>query len=227
MYSSSKFFAIGATLAVLASVGVSAPAIATETDSGALAVCSSGTRTLFRQVGHPGKSMQSDRREVSVPRRCAASASNALVLASFNDATGGGALIAGRPQSAIEQIGSSRKSSVTAEVLTNLCVAHTVARDWSQAPDACDAAVAAALDERSRNRDWPGTRFQRAKQALAVAYSNRAVMHWLSDDMAASGKDLALARTISPKARFVVKNTELTSGAPSHAQARLVTGPMG
>ncbi|HEU4781062.1 MAG TPA: hypothetical protein VFS58_14360 [Steroidobacteraceae bacterium] len=227
MSSSIKSFAIGATLLLLGSVGVPVQASTTDTDSGAVPVCSTGSQTLFRPMGHPGKSILIPQRKVAVARRCSIESRDALMLASFMDAPGGGALMAGRPQRAIEQLGAKGKTNLSAAGLTNLCVAHTVARDWTQALDACDAALAAALDDRSRMRSRPGTHFQRASKGLAVAYSNRAVMRWLSHDTTASADDLSRARAIAPKANFVVRNTELTARVPAQAQVRLESAPIG
>ncbi len=225
MSSSSKSFATAAAL-LLAYFGVSAPATA-DADAGAVATCASGTRAVFRPTGHPGKSMAVKRHEVSVSRSCAGVARDALMLASFVDSPGGAALMAGQSARAIEQIGASRKSNLTSNALTNLCVAHTVARDWSQAPDACDAAVAAALDAHKRSAIWPRTHLERANKAVAVAYSNRAVMHWLSSNSVGSGTDLARARAIAPKANFVMRNSRLTASIPTNAQVRRELAPIG
>lgn len=221
--SSSKSLATAATLLLLASFGVAAPVLATETNAGMEAVCASGTRVLFRSTGHPSKSMTYKRHEVRVPRLCSSASRDALVLASFVDGPGGVALMAGRAERAIEQI-AKHESKDPAAALTNLCVAHTVLRQWSQSRDACDAAVAAALDERTRRKDWPGTRLPGADKSAAIAYSNRAVMHWLSRDKTAAANDLARARAIAPKAGFVIRNAELTALVPTHAQVRVQNG---
>jgi hypothetical protein len=227
MFSSSKSIATAATMLLLASFGVSAPVIAADADAGAVATCASGTRVVFRPTGHPAKSMVAKRHEVSAPRGCSGAARKALMLASFVDSPGGAALVAGQSDRAIKQISASRKANLSANTLTNLCVAHTVARDWSQAPDACDAAVAAALDARKRSAIWPRAHLERANKAVAVAYSNRAVMHWLSRDSLASGTDLARARAIAPKANFVVRNSEMTGRIPTDAQVRREFTPIG
>jgi len=46
----------------------------------------------------------------------------------------------------------------------------------------------------------------RSADHLALAYSNRAVMFWLSNDDVAAGKDLARAQALSPRAEFVARN---------------------
>jgi hypothetical protein len=52
----------------------------------------------------------------------------------------------------------------------------------------------------------------------AVAYSNRAVMHWLSRDVGAAQRDLASARAIAPRAIYVMRNSDAASTAPALAQ---------
>jgi hypothetical protein len=57
---------------------------------------------------------------------------------------------------------------------------------------------------------------------LALAYANRAVMHWMSHDEASAQKDLSRARELSPQTDFVAQNiaalkvhvTEVFAGAP-------------
>ena len=41
---------------------------------------------------------------------------------------------------------------------------------------------------------------------LALAYSNRAVLHWMSNDTAAAQSDLKKAAAAAPKATFVARN---------------------
>ncbi len=225
--SSRKSIATASALLLLAAIGATTPATADEAGAGPVAVCTSSNRVVFRTAGHPGKSATYQRREVKLTGRCSDAAPEALMLSSFVDGPGGAALMAGRTARAIEQISVSSDEALSAFALTNLCVAHTVQREWSQARDACDAAVAAALDQRETYRDWPGTRLQHADQAAAIAYSNRAVMHWMSRNTIAAESDLARAREIAPKAEFVVRNSALTARVAAHARMERVSLPIG
>ena len=86
---------------------------------------------------------------------CSTSAHKPMVLASYLDARGGQALVRGRTERALKQIYAEEAGGQSAFELNNQCVAHTVLRQWSQAGDACDAAVAGALHERaSGKRPW-------------------------------------------------------------------------
>ena len=72
-----------------------------------------------------------------------------MMLASYTDARGGQGAGEGPD-------GAGPRADLRQEVrpysvfeLNNQCVAHTVLRQWSQAGDACDAAVASALERRA------------------------------------------------------------------------------
>jgi hypothetical protein len=41
---------------------------------------------------------------------------------------------------------------------------------------------------------------------VAIAYANRAVLHWLTDDTHSAASDLAQAKRFAPKADFVTRN---------------------
>jgi ethanolamine ammonia-lyase small subunit len=141
------------------------------------------------------------------------------VLASFVDTAGGKALVMGRTERAIEQIYAKRAEQTSPLTLTNLCVAHTVLRQWTEARDTCDAAVAIATANRSKLMFRPGVSRTQLDMAASMAYSNRAVLNWLSRDALAAQNDLARARDISPKAFYVTRNERLSVDAPSLAQA--------
>ena len=118
---------------------------------------------------------------------------------------------------AIKQL-QVRQNFPTVENLTNLCVAHTVLRQVEEASDACDAAVSRAAEKRAKLAFRPGVSRIQLDQDAAVAYANRAVMHWLANDVAAAQLDLASARAISPNAFFVIRNADVGLNAPALAQ---------
>lgn len=135
--------------------------------------------------------------------------SRPLVLTAYEDAIGGKEILAGRYDAALSKLTAARSG---ARSLTNLCVLHTVSRDWAQARSVCDEAVAAALRERTRaahklpaEQVLPGT-------YTAVAYANRAVMFLLSRDVAAGANDLRQARIIRPNAAYVTDNLAAMRG---------------
>ena len=59
-----------------------------------------------------------------------------------------------------------------------------------------------------------------ADDYLAVAYANRAVMHWLSSEDAAARQDLAQAQELAPGADFVDRNLVALKEHAELAQAK-------
>lgn len=140
----------------------------------------------------------------------AADAKKRFVLTAFVNGAGGSSLIAGEYELALKQIHGARHNSILASTIpTNLCVAHTMLRHWSDAKSACDKAIVTAL--RSRPRSSYGAALSEMKEhetTVALAYSNRAVVNWLSKEAVAAAEDLAQAHKLAPDARFVAQNME-------------------
>jgi hypothetical protein len=174
-----------------------------------------------RITGHPGRATPARQRAVNSSAGCPRVTDRAglqpMVLASFTDAPGGLALVRGNTERALEQIQGRKRQKNSAVSLTNQCVGLTVLRQWSEARVACDAAVDAA----NRERDPRSVRFDASSRLaasnVAVAYSNRAVLNWLTDDTIAAHNDLAKARKLAPSARYVARNLLVTETAPSLA----------
>lgn len=116
-----------------------------------------------------------------------------FVFTTYTDAAGGADVLAGRYRAALEEL-TSHADNVgfdPSAIDANRCVAYAMTLQWQEARAACDAAVLAARD----NDD-----------SLAVAYANRAVLHWLSSDESAARHDLAKASELAPRADFVARN---------------------
>ena len=215
---SSRFYQIsGSALLLAALFSVTAPVNAADTKPLVPESCVAVKRTA--PAGHPGKSIQLPQRAKEADSKCSRPARTRLVLASFVDSTGGKALVMGRTERAIEQIYAKRAVQKSPLTLTNLCVAHTVLRQWTEARDTCDAAVALATANRTKLMFRPGVSRTQLDTAASMAYSNRAVLNWLTRDALAAQNDLARARDISPKAFYVTRNVRLSADAPALAQA--------
>lgn len=131
-----------------------------------------------------------------------------FVFSAYSDAAGGADIVAGRYGAALEELQShpgsmDLDSSVTN---TNRCVAYSMTLQWKEAHAACDAAVRAASKERAGVPAWLDWARDSDDEYLALAYANRAVMHWMSQDEAAAQKDLEKARELSPQSDFVAQN---------------------
>jgi hypothetical protein len=130
--------------------------------------------------------------------------SRPLVLMAYPNGPGGRHILAGRYDVALSKLAVVGRGSWS---LTNLCVVHTVSKDWVRARPACDGAVAAALRDR-KFASYKSSSAERVRPDtyVAIAYANRAVMFLLSRDIAAGQSDLAQARAIRPQASYVTDN---------------------
>ena len=88
---------------------------------------------------------------------------------------------------------------------------------------ACDAAVRAATRELRTSPAWWSWESAPNGDYLALAYANRAVLSWLSQDETAAQEDLAKARELSPQAEFVALN--VTALKAHRALALAVASP--
>ena len=168
-------------------------------------------------------SSRNTRRVDSPQRRCALGAVLALTFASgaaladgrhqfvftvYADAMGGGEIVAGHYHAALDDL---RRHPGTmgpdaSATNTNRCVAYSMTRQWQEARIACDAAVGAATRLTRTSPAWWGWGSAPSDDYLALAYANRAVLYWLSQDSAAAQKDLAKALELSPQSEFVAQN---------------------
>lgn len=150
-------------------------------------------------------------------RRSAAEPATAFVMVAYSNQTGGPHLVAGDYQGAA--LALNRHAPVSqpdpGAVATNRCVTFAMTGQMFAAQRACDDAVA----EEERAEDGSVLQQNRRQHAAsaALAYSNRAVLHWLTADAAAAQTDLALA----PQAQFVIRNLAALRGHPgAPARAR-------
>jgi hypothetical protein len=133
---------------------------------------------------------------------------HSFVLTAYSNGAGGEDLVAGNYDEAIKELGqhSLDLSLDASTVSTNRCVAFAVTKQWSAARAACDQAVRDAQQDKASLPAWMSWARKRHNDYVAIAYSNRAVLHWLSDDSVNAERDLAKAQGLSPKADFVGRN---------------------
>lgn len=137
-----------------------------------------------------------------------ANGTHRFVFTAYSDAAGGAEVISGRYRAALEEMsGDAGNVALDPSALnTNRCIAYSMTLQWRQAHAACDAAIRAA----SAQRDLPPKGRNRSHDSdddyLALAYTNRAILEWMSSDEAAARKDLAKAQEIAPQSDFVAQN---------------------
>jgi hypothetical protein len=130
-----------------------------------------------------------------------------FVFTAYTDAAGGTEVIAGRYRAALQELRSQFDTMDLdpAATNTNLCVAYSMTLQMQRARATCDAAVHEANERSLSVPGWLGT-VKSGDEDLALAYSNRAVMHWMEHEESAARKDLAEAQALAPRADFVARN---------------------
>jgi len=140
---------------------------------------------------------------------------------------GGTDLVAGDYQTALAALTKPKRKLAVRDPLTtstNLCVAYTMTKQWEMARTACDEAITEAKHERLRSPAWTYSTRLKQNSYVALAYSNRAVLNWLSNNSAGAEQDLSSAAAYAPKADFVARNLAALRSAPS-TLAQAVVAP--
>jgi tetratricopeptide (TPR) repeat protein len=129
-----------------------------------------------------------------------------LVLTAYSNAVGGASLMEKKYDEALVEIRRYKPQSSLASnaQANNLCVALTGKRQLVEAKVACTAALSMAKAEKLSSARFTGGLSDNSE--IAVAYSNRAVVYALSQDMASAQADLERAQALAPKAEFVSRN---------------------
>ena len=134
--------------------------------------------------------------------------SHNFVLTAYSNGTGGPDLISGNYAAAAEALHYPFNMTLSDASTTsnNRCVALTMTKQWDSARVACNQAVRDAQQEKAMLPSYQYWARKFKNDYLAVALSNRAVLHWMSSDPAAAANDLKRAAALSPKADFVARN---------------------
>jgi hypothetical protein len=141
-------------------------------------------------------------------RAAAAEAADPFVLVAYSNRAGGASLVNGDYGGAARALQQHSDASLPdpQALDTNRCVAYVLNEQLPQARAACDAAVRAVHSDDSALLASSAQVRHQSAAAAAVAYSNRAVLHWLAAEGRAAQEDLAQAQARAPDASFVVRN---------------------
>ncbi|MDB6045020.1 MAG: hypothetical protein JWM63_3571 [Gammaproteobacteria bacterium] len=144
----------------------------------------------------------------SLPAVTRAQPDSPFLLTAYVDAVGGERLVAGQYDTALVQIRSATQTDVSADVVnkTNACVALAELKQLAQARQACDDAVTAASRDRLHSSGVVSKSRLDENESVAIAYTNRAVVHSLAKEAVSSAEDLAEAYSLAPAAEFVARN---------------------
>jgi hypothetical protein len=145
-------------------------------------------------------------------------------LAAFSNTLAGDSLVRGNYDAAFQQLAIDEHSLTanSATTATNRCVTLIMTHRFEEAHTACNAAVSTArLDIVSMPVSMTWAR-QEFRDYLALAYSNRAVLDYLTHDAAAAQVDLKKAVSMSPKAELVARNLTVLQSHNAVAQVAVV-----
>lgn len=156
-------------------------------------------------------------------RTTSAESPQGFTMTMYSNAAGSQQIVSGNYDAAIGYIRQSMSTSASylSVDATNLCVAQVMAGKLETARSTCNIAVSSARNEQSSAAPWR-FRDQSFRTYLAMAYANRAVMHWLAKDVARATADLESAKRSAPSASFVLANvTALTAATERKPPLRL------
>jgi hypothetical protein len=134
--------------------------------------------------------------------------SHNFVMTAYTNGKGGADLVSGHFNEADHETRyrpsfSAFDSSTNSN---NRCVALALTKQLAAAHAACDKAVSDVEHERASLPSYQYWARSMENDYLAVALSNRAVLHWMSSDTEGAEADLKRAQVLSPKAGFVELN---------------------
>lgn len=149
-----------------------------------------------------------------------------FVFTAYSNGTGGDALLAGNYAAATQALHEHSRllSTEPATTSNNRCVALSVLKKLDSARVACDEAVRDAQAEKETLPSYQYWARRLENEYLAVALSNRAVLHWMSSDTQAAAADLKKAEALSPQAAFVERNRAALEFAHT-AVAQVIVAP--
>jgi hypothetical protein len=159
---------------------------------------------------------------ITAPANAAQQDADHFIVTVYGDSRGSQELLIGHYDAALVKIETTGgvDEANRFEAATNLCVARMMAGRFDSARTACDVAVKSARSAIAVP-NWGPTGGARQTD-VAIAYANRAVLHWLTDDTRSAASDLAQAKRLAPKADFVARNlTALNAKDQTLAQIRL------
>jgi tetratricopeptide (TPR) repeat protein len=183
---------------------------------------------VFSHKRHTGKLALSALAATSI--LCAAAhasdvATPKMVLTAYVNGAGGESVMAGKYDEALAEIKKERAASseIYTARITNQCVTYAVMKQLPQALSACDEALRAAkYDRLAAQRLASGSSAQNSY--VAIAYTNRAVVHMMAKNPEAAKVDMERAQSLAPSAEFVSKNL-LAMQASSSKIAQLTVTP--
>jgi hypothetical protein len=145
-------------------------------------------------------------------------------LAAFSNTLAGDSLVRGNYDTAFQQLATDAHSFTASPstLATNRCVTLIMTHKFEEAHTACNAAISAARLEIITLPVSMTFARQEFRDYLALAYSNRAVLNYLTNDTTAAAADLKKAAAVAPKAEFVARNLTVLQSRGAVAQVAVI-----
>jgi len=139
---------------------------------------------------------------------CAQAGEHNFVLTAYSNGKGGTQLLSGDYDAAGKalQFRPTLSAFDGSTNSNNRCVAFAKTKQFEAARAACDKAVREAEHEKATLPSYQYWARSLENDYVAVALSNRAVLHWMTSDSEAAAADLKRAAELSPKSAFVLRN---------------------
>lgn len=156
----------------------------------------------------------------------AADEQQTFVLTAFSNVAGGQSIVTGDYDAAVKELASRSRTLVlddSSSLSTNRCVAYSVTKQLDAAYSACDAAISEAREEIANLPVLMSWARREYREYLALAYSNRAVLNWLSNNSTAAQDDLNKAKAVAPSADFVAHNLSALQNRNTVARVSVVS----
>jgi hypothetical protein len=140
----------------------------------------------------------------------AAESQHDFVLTAYSNGRGGPELISGDFAAATKVLSHVAPTFAlqTSTTSNNRCVALAVTKQWDAARAACDQAVRDAQLDKINLPSYQYSARRNQDEYLAIALSNRAVLHWMSSESEAAASDLKRAQALSPSSASVMQNAQ-------------------
>lgn len=147
---------------------------------------------------------------------------NHFQMTAYSNVVGGQEILSGDYKAALTKLDAkhSVRESDAASIALNRCVALTMAAQWGGAEAACDVAVHYAQLAQTTHQGPSVQERMTQDETIAIAYSDRAVLKWLTGDNAAATQDLERARKLAHGDGLVSQNVTALSAHSTLAEVR-------
>lgn len=161
-----------------------------------------------RAIGAPAKALLVGISVALLATVAHAAGDSRFVLAAYSNVAGGQEILSGDYKAAMIALDTRSVEGAfdAASANLNRCVALTMQKRWPAAQTACDTAVRYAKLAKLTQDETGLQALHTQDEKLALAYSDRAVLEWLTANGKAASKDLKRAQSLLPSSKLLAQN---------------------